>query len=206
VGTPDVANLMKTKATVWYAPYGEVLPDETTVAAGADWGGNWARIGYTKAPLVIAYESEEFDLTVEEHLAAVARRKISHSARAETVLAEMTAAYLKLAEGGVGVVETTAAGAAQVAYEEALIEDSAFLKPYIVGFEGNHYTDLDDALPFRLFFLRATLRFNGNLEFSQKSSEYSGIPLIISALADTALEASPGALVRWQRVTAPATG
>ena len=53
MATPVVANILKTGAVLWNVPTGETVPDETSVAVGAAWGGNWARVGYTKEPLAL---------------------------------------------------------------------------------------------------------------------------------------------------------
>jgi hypothetical protein len=88
MGAPSVADIIKSGAMIYIAPAGEALPDETTVAAGASWGGTWVRVGYTKEPLTVEYEPEEHEVEVEEHLAPVDRWKTKETLRMETVLAE----------------------------------------------------------------------------------------------------------------------
>jgi len=73
MAAPSVTNIVHTGAWLYNAPVGEANPDETTVAYGAAWGGNWVRVGYTKAPLTMAYESEEADVAVSQAQQIVGR-------------------------------------------------------------------------------------------------------------------------------------
>lgn len=197
MGQPHVENILKSGAVLWRAPLGEPLPDATTVTAGDGWGGNWERVGYTKTPLVSAYEATDFDIEVEEHLAPIDRRKVSHQARFETTLAEVTGDYLQTSAGG--SLTTTAAGPAQAGNEALAVADETLITKYVWGFEGVRHNEDADALPIRMFFTRATSRLSGTLEFSKKSTDYTGIPLQIKALADPDLN---GQLFSWYRVTA----
>ncbi len=202
MANPVAANIIKSGAQVWYAPTGETLPDETSVAFGAAWGGNWARVGYTKAPLTFTYEDERTDITVEEVLAPVLQRRISENAMFETTLAELTATYLKLAAGGQGTVSTTAAGAGQKGYEELTFGDEVIIEEKRWGFEGMYVTAAGVEQPIRVFVYKGVALLNGDLEFSKKTDDYVGIPLQVKALADTD---NSNRLWTFQRVTAPAT-
>lgn len=198
-----IADVLKSKAVVWIAPAGEARPDETSVAAGAAWGGNWVKVGWTKEPLTMLYEYETHQFHVEQILAAIDEQKTSESLALETVLSEATALNLDYLSGGDGTnVTTTAAGASQVGYEELDIGDNPVLEKWAVGFEGINYDETDGALPVRIFIDRATVKINGELEFSQKNDDYTGIPLQVFGLANTA---SSNRLFTWQRVTAAAT-
>mgnify|MGYP005726620373 CR=1 FL=1 len=199
----DVGNLLKTKARLWIAPEGEALPDESSVAVEAAWGGNWVALGYTKEPLAFKYEYEEMEFHIEQALAAVDKRKRGEKAMFETVLAEFTALNLAYVSGSnSSAVTTTAAGASQVGYEEIEIGNELFVRKHAIGFEGTFYDSNEVALPVRIFFTRATMQINGNLTFSQKDDDYSGIPVSIQAMADPA---NNNKMFKLQRVTAPAT-
>ena len=76
MANPVVAQIIKSGAWLYNAPTGEANPDETSVAYGAAWGGNWVRTGYTKVALTADYESEEMDVEVEEELGPVRRWRI----------------------------------------------------------------------------------------------------------------------------------
>jgi len=204
MANPVVSNVIKSGARLYEAPVGESNPDETTVAYDAAWGGNWVRVGYTKAPLVMIYESEEFDVEVEEELAPIKRRRVKENLRLETTLGELIAEYLQLAASDQDTVTETAAGAAQKAYEETGLGGEAILTERKFGFEGLYITSGGDEEPIRLFIHKATAKINGNLEFSQKSTDYTGIPIQISALSDTTQSAGQK-LCLFQRVTSETT-
>jgi len=183
---------------------GETIPDETSVALGAAWGGNWERVGYTDAPLTLIYESEEADIAVEEHLAPVKRRRISENLTAETVLAELTAEYLQLGAGDQDAVSTTAAGASQKGYEETGLGDEPIISEKSWGFECRHIDASGNEHPLRVFIHIGTGTLNGELTFSQKAEDKAGIPIQVKALVDPTQSVGQR-LCLFQRVTAPAT-
>ena len=204
MAVPAVVNIVHTGAWLYNAPLAEANPDETTIAYGAAWGGNWVRVGYTKAPLTLAYESEESDVTVEEELPPVKRFRIAENLTVETVLAELTAAYLQLAAANQTTVTETAAGVGQKAYEYTSLGGDAVMTERKWGFEWRHIPADGTPQPGRAFIHRGTAMINGNLEFSQKADDYPGIPIQIKALSDTTQSAG-AKLVRFERVTAAAT-
>jgi hypothetical protein len=204
MSTPVVANVIHTGAVLWVAPVGEAIPDETTVDYGDAWGGNWVRVGYTKAPLAAAYESEEHAITVEEVLAAIARRRIGEGLTLETVLAELAAEYLQLAASNQTAISEVAAGAGQDAYEETGLGGVSILTEKKWGFEGLFYNASSESQPIRLFVHKATAKINGPLEFSKKATDTPGISIQIAALADTTQTAGKE-LCLYQRVTAEKT-
>ena len=185
MGDPVVTNIVHSGAVLWVADSGETIPDETTIGYGTAWGGNWARVGYTKAPLTLAYTSEEVEIEVEEELAAVKRRRIREALTLETVLAELIAGSLQLAASNQDTVTTTAAGASQVGYEETGLGGESVLTEKTWGIECLHIDSSGNEHPLRIFVHIGTAMVNGNLEFSAKGSDYPGIPIQIKALADT---------------------
>lgn len=200
MANPVVGNILKSGAVLWYAPEGETLPDETSIDYNEAWGGNWARLGFTKEPLVLAYEDETHEVEVEEFLMPVNEWKIGEKARMETMLAELTADYLQL--GIDGTVTETAAGVGQKAFEQLIAGNSAQKTVYTIGFEGVRYSSAGVALPIRIGFYRCTIRLNGELEFSKRSDDYTGVPVQIKAMADTA---NSGRAIWFQRVTGPSS-
>lgn len=199
---PVRANILKSKAVMWVAPEGETLPDETDIDAAEDWGGNWERIGYTQSALTLILSDERSEITVEEVLAPIDEWRTSMAATMETSMAELTADYLAWLFGG--TVSTTAAGASQKGYEELDIGDQNRITKYAIGFEGIRYDESDNALPVRVFMRRATLKLNGNLEFSQKTDSYTNVPIQVKGFAPDP-DSDDSAPVRFQRVTAPAS-
>lgn len=174
-----VSDIIVSPATVFYAPYGEAVPADT-VAAGAAWGGNWAKLGYLKAPLAMSYEFDELDVEIEQSLAPVKRVKTSENLTLETTLAELYLDGIQLGSGG--TVADTAAAAGQPGKEELTVGGDAALTERSWGFEGS-YVDEDGAtFPVRVFVWKATAVLNGALEFAK--GDYTGTPLQVKALAD----------------------
>jgi hypothetical protein len=201
MGDPVKGNIIKTHATMWFAPEGETVPDETSVAAGADWGGNWAKLGFTSAPLSMTYDDKRMQVKVEEILAdAIDEWRTEESGMLETELAELIADYLSLMTDN--TPQTTAAAAGQGGFEDMSIGGNARVSVHAFGFEGIRYDENDNALPIRFFAPRATFKVNGKMEWSQKTDSYVKLPLQIKALGDPD---SSGRLFRMYRVTAPAT-
>lgn len=198
---PDVFQIMKSNAILYFAPVGEAVPDDSTVAAGTAWGGNWARLGATKEPLTVMYEDERSEVNIEEALSAVHRFRTSEKASFETVLAELSADYLQMMTGG--TVSATAAGAAQVGFDELPIGNEAFLDKYAFGFEGVYVNSVGDEMPLRMFLYRATAKLNGEMTFSKREDDYTGVPILIEALSDTS---TLGNLVLFQKMLEAATG
>lgn len=194
-----IADILYGPVSIWYAPVGESLPADS-VAVEADWGGNWKKIAYTKAPLSMNYEIDELEIMVEQELTAVKRVKTGERAMFETVLAEVTSAYLALATSGTAT--TTAAGAGQVGKDELVVGGGITLDEYAWGFEGQYVSSDGTFFPVRLFIYKATAMLNGALEHGKES--YAGIPLQVKALVDTT-KAKGSKLFKFQRVTVAAS-
>lgn len=197
MGTPSVTNILKTGAIVWYAPYGEAIPDETTVAGAASWGGNWARIGYTAAPLIQNHEDERMLIEVEEELWALDEHRTKAGGMLTTELSEITADYYALLFGG--TVSTTVAGASQKGFEQLDINPTSLITKYALGFEGLYQIADGSTQPIRVFAEKATFKINGDTEWSQKTDTYSKIPIAMRVLKGTNYP------LRFQRITAAAT-
>ncbi len=202
MGNPVVANIILGGARVWYAPVGETKPDETSVAFGAAWGGNWARVGFTTAPLALGMEEERARIMVQEHLSKVKSRRIQEDCFLETRLGEMDLNYLVLALGG--TVSTTAAGASQVGYDELQGGDIYTCPEYAWGFEGEYVDASGNSYPIRFFIHKGQAQLNGNLEWDNHGDAEVGIPLRIEAYTDPSQSAGQRLYI-WQKVTDPAT-
>lgn len=202
-----VGNLLKTKAKVWIAPYGEALPDETSVAYGGSWGGNWSSWGYTQAPLKFKPELKRFLHKIEEALGAVKAQNMESMCEFETVLAEMTADNIAYALGvdpddATNGVTTTAAGVGQKAFEQISMGNVVQVENWAIGFEGLSVDSAGNNQPLRVFITKAVIEINGELEFSDKSDNALGIPVKVLALQD---EANSFKHFSWQRMTANAS-
>jgi hypothetical protein len=193
-----VSDIIVSPASVWQAPVGETPPADST-AAGADWGGSWEMVGYTNAPLTVAYEFDSLDLEIEQSLAPVGRVKTKEGLRLETVMAELYLDGLQLAWGG--EVTQTAAGAGQVGKEELDLGGETALDERAWGFEGTYVDEDGDTFPVRLFVWRATASAGGELKLGK--TEATGVPLKVAALADMT-KAVGQRLFKVQKILAPA--
>jgi hypothetical protein len=200
MANPTKANIMKSGAVLWYAPLGTALPAITTLGAGVAWASPWARVGFTSEPLKLLYEDERMDVEVDEQLAPLEDWRTKEMATLETVLAEVIADYIQLLTGG--TVTTGAAGTGVAGYEQLDIGGFARVTQYAVGFEGIRYDANSNALPQRALIPIASFKLNGEMEYSKKSDSYLKLPIQIKGFGDPA---NGGRVIRWQRVTAPAT-
>jgi len=198
-----VGDLLKTDAEVYIAATGTAIPDETSINAGASWGASWTNLGLTNGPLAFKHEKSYFDHQVEQYPGAVARKVTGEICEFEVLLGEVTANNLARALGrNTTDVTTTAAGASQKGYEEFTGGGVFDLDNWMIGFEGKRVLSDGSTQPVRLFIDKCTLHLNGQLTFSARNDDATGIPLMVKALADTS---NSGRFYRWQRVTAAAT-
>jgi len=185
---PSVFQIVKSNAVLWVnTVLGDGPPDEDTILAGDAWGSTWVRMGSTKEPLTCLYEDERADINVEENLAPVFRYKTSESLTLETVLAELDADYLALATEG--TVSVDAGAGALIAYDELPVGNRAALTMYMFGFEGIAVQSDGALWPVRFIVNRATIKLGGELSFSKREDDYTGMPIVIEALAPTDLAA-----------------
>ena len=145
-------------------------------------------------------EDERADVNVEEYLSSVHRFKTSEALTIETVLAEIDADYLALMIGG--SVSTTAAAGGQKGFDSLPVGNDALLTSYAFGFEGIHVDINAVELTLRVFVYRATAKIGGELTFSKREDDYTGVPITVEALSDSA---TPGRLCVIEKVTAPVT-
>lgn len=195
-----VTDILITPAKIWKSPVGEALPDETTVAYDASWGGNWENVGYTLEPLSMNFSRETFELMVEQVTGAVKRKVTDEAVTFETVLAEATPDNIQLAIGG--TVSATSAGASQVAFEDLDVGGAVTIDELQWGFEGYYENASGVQFPVRIFVYKATAILNGALTFAKNAA--AGVPLQISALSDTGKSIGANK-IKIQRVTAAAT-
>ncbi|MGB0385864.1 MAG: hypothetical protein ACPGWR_13680 [Ardenticatenaceae bacterium] len=195
-----VADILMSGAKVYYAPVGESIPDETTVAYDASWGGNWVDLGYTLSPLQVSYNRSLFSLDVQQRAGKIKSWVVDESVIANTTLAEMTGANLALALNGSNT--STAAGASQKGYHDILFGGKRSITHYAAGFEGYREDSAGDLQPIRLFFFKATIVASGSIPLDKSSP--TGIPITFESLVDPTATEGEG-IGRWQVVHSPAT-
>lgn len=177
----DVANILITPAIIYRAPVGTALPDETSVAYGADWGGAWINVGYTLEPLAMAIDEQTFELEVQQVVNPVIQRRTKQIVTFETTLAETTGVNLALALDGSN--SDTAAGVGQKAFSEIKMGGSTTITQYAWGFEGVRPDADGNDQPVRVFLYKGTCVTGGQVQMAK--GEATGIPIKITALPDT---------------------
>lgn len=195
-----VADILISPASLYHAPVGEAFPDETSIAYGDAWGGNWVNVGYTLQPLSVGYNQERFDLEVEQVSSPVKSTITKEEITFETVLAEFTGANMQLIFGG--ALTTTAAGAGQRGFQELKAGGRVDIDEYTWGFEGLYKDAANAQFPVRVFIYRGSATLNGQLTFAKGAGV--GIPIQIKALADTSKAVGQQIMV-IHKVTAAAT-
>ena len=195
-----VSDILISPATIWYAPTGESLPDETTIDFGESWGGNWTSLGYTLTPVSVSYTQEVFDLEVEQITNPVRRQITKEDVMFETTLAELTGDNLALAFNGTKT--STAAAAGQRAYDLIEAGGRVDLDEYAFGLEGLYKDSSNNEFPVRIFLYRATAVLNGQMTFGKSAGV--GIPIQIRAMADTT-KSTGKQILAIHKVTAKAT-
>ena len=194
------ADILVTPARIFYAPVGESLPDENSVAYGEAWAGNWADLGYTLNPVTMNITRDLFELFVEQLTNPVRRKITQETLTIETTLAEITGDNLLLAFGG--TVTETPAGAAQVAKTELEAGGDTSPDVYAFGLEGEYLDDSNDSFPVRVLMFRGNPILGGAMQFAKSAG--MGIPIRITAEADTT-KAVGKQLLLIQKVTADHT-
>lgn len=191
------SDILVSPARIFYAPVGEAFPDETSVAVGAAWGGNWVDLGYTIDPISVNLATETFDMRVQQSIVPVKKVRTSIDATIETKLAELSGANLTLVTDGTKT--TTAAGASQKGFDSIVVDgEKTDISMYSFGIEGVRVHSTNARLPVRVFIPQGTIETTGAIEFSSNAGV--GIPVKITALADT-----NGDVLVIHNVTAPVT-
>lgn len=188
--------------TVYRAPVGETIPDETTVAYGAAWGGNWEDMGYTAedTPLSWNLEVERVEVGAQQTTLTVKVAKTREKLALETTLLEFTGDNVAVAMGG--TLTETVAGVGQVGLSEVKGGGGFDVDLYAWGFEGRYVDAQGSELPVRLFVHKGFGGVAGALEFGKEAA--TGIPFRIDAVEDRSQTAGER-LYHIQIVTAPAT-
>jgi hypothetical protein len=177
-----VEDIIVSWGVIYYAPVGESLPDETTVAFGGAWGGNWTALGYFAegAPLSWNPTITKYPVRAQQTTGVLRRVITQEDIAIETTLIEVTADNLELALEG--TVTDTAAGAAQKAFSK--LEGGGQFVPdvYAWGIEMMRIDASGNQQPLRLFIFKGEATINGTLAFS-KAVE-TGVPIHIDGNLD----------------------
>lgn len=175
------SDIIASPARIWVAAVGTALPDETTVAADAAWGGTWVELGKTLNPVSINMAVQKFNLFVEQSIVAVRQLRTQADFMFKTTLAEFTGINFNRAVDGTLV--TTAAGAGQKGFDAVTVSAAkSDVSLFAVGIEGIKVLADNSRQPVRIFLPRASITLNGDVSFAKSAAV--GIPIEIQALAD----------------------
>lgn len=196
-----ITDLLKSGATLWFGETSATTPTENTAMASAS---GFTSLGWTQEGVVAKFEQERMKIYVDELLSPVEERIIGNECMFETTLAEVNADMLALALGADDSdVTDTAAGASQVAVSSHYLNAAnSLVKKWKIVLEGTRYGATDVAHPVRILCTRATIKINGDLNFQKRGDNYLGVPIVVTALVDTANSNRP---FGFQFVTAPAS-
>ena len=185
---------------IYRAPVAEANPDETSVAWGAAWGGNWTYLGDTLEPATMGAEFEIVDVNIEQSNAPVKQSRVNEIIRISTSVAEHTATLMQLLLGG--TVTTTAAGASQKGFDSLPFGGETNVPIYKWGLEALRVDSTGVSQPVRWFFHKGSVGLNGDIPYDKRNA--AGVPIQITMLSDTS-QAVGAQLGELQIVTAAAT-
>lgn len=174
------ADILMSKAQIYYAPVGESLPDETSVAYGASWGGNWASAGFSSAPVQMEWVEGRVGADIQQALGEIKDWRVDERITLRTMLPELTGASLALLMHGTN--SDTAAGGAQKAYSRIQAGGQFIVAQKAVGLEGYRPDSAGTLQPIRLFFFKASFMLDRGISMSKR--DVIGLPIVIKTYPD----------------------
>ncbi len=176
-----VADILMTRTKIYYAPVGESLPDETSVAYGASWGGNWTALaGLTAAPVSMDWVERRAGANVQEALGEVKDWRVDEAAILRTLLPEFLGASLALLVHGTNTNQN--AGVGQKAWSRVQAGGQPIVTQRALGLEGYRPDSAGTLQPVRWFFFLASFMLDRGTQFSK--SDVSGLPVMIKTYPD----------------------
>lgn len=188
---------------LYRAPLEEANPDESTVAYGGAWGGNWVDMGdfIEGSPIVLSIAEEFTKVYTERSTAAKNAVRTRRETMVKGTLAEHSVA--NMATVLQGTAETTvAAGGGQKGYSEIPFGTESDVDFYKWGIEALRKDDDDNNQPVRWFLHKGYIRLAGDINYAKQNP--TGIPIELTILGDGS-QAAGEELGILQIVTAAAT-
>lgn len=167
---------------LFYAPLAEAVPDETTVAFGATWGGNWVDLGdfIEGNPPELGLTDTDTKVFTELSTAPKNAVRTQREMKITCTLAHHSAANLALLLQGTQT--DTAAGAAQKGYSEITFGSQSDINFYQWGIETFRKDAVDNKQPVRWFLHKGYVKPSGGIKYSKKDP--TGVQIEITVLAD----------------------
>ena len=187
---------------LYVAPTGEANPDETTVAYGTAWGGNWVDLGdiIEGSPVVLSISEDVTQVKTEQSTAPKNAVRTSREVMIRATLAEHSITNMAYVLDG--TASATAAGPAQKGYSDIPFGTNSDLDFYKFGIEALRKDSNDNNQPVRWFLHKGYFALAGDINYAK--SDPTGVPIEITLLGDGTQSAGEE-LGTLQIVTAAAT-
>ncbi len=198
--TNRIDNILIGPGKVYRATPVEDLPDESSVAYGAAWGGNWTEMGLlmTGSGVQMRHGSTMYDVKADGILLPLKRVPTSREIAFAFTLLEYTPENLQLVFPDSTLTETAAA-AGQKAFADLKIGSGQDNPPYTVGIEAFRQDADGNKQPVRWRVYESSIEQDGETPFQQGAA--SMLPIVCHALhCDEEMQ-----VAQLHYVTAPGT-
>lgn len=167
---------------LYYAPLTTAVPDETTVAFGAAWGGAWVDLGdfIEGNPPELGLTDSDTKVYTELSTAPKNAVRTQREMTITCTLAHHSPENLALLLQGTQT--DTPAGSAQKAYSEITFGSQSDINFYEWGIETFRKDAADAKQPVRWFLHKGYIKPSGGIKYSKKDP--TGVQIEITVLAD----------------------
>lgn len=168
---------------LYRAPLDEANPDESTVAFGSAWGGNWTDMGdlIEGSPVTLGMPEEFTKVYTEQSTAPKNAVRTRREVMIKATLAEHSVANMAVILQG--TAETTAAaGGGQKGFSEIPFGTESEVDFYKWGIEATRKDANGTQQPVRWFLHKGYIRLSGDTAYAKRTP--TGIPVEITILGD----------------------
>jgi hypothetical protein len=188
---------------LYRSPVATANPDESTVAFGAAWAGDWVNMAdlLEGSPVVLSIAEEFTKVYTEQSTAPKNAVRTRREVMIKATLAEHSVANMAILLQGTSET-TAAAGGGQKGYTEIPFGTESEIDFYKWGIEAYRKDATGVNQPVRWFLHKGYIRLAGDINYAKKNP--TGIPIEITILGDGSQSAGEE-LGILQIVTAAAT-
>ena len=189
---------------LYRAPLAAANPDESTVAFGAAWGGDWVDMAdlLEGSPVALSIAEEFTKVYTERSTAPKNAVRTRREVMVKGTFAEHSVANMGILLQGT-TTTTAAAGGGQKGYSEIDVGTGSEVDFYKWGIEAFRKDANDTSQPVRWFLHKGYIRLTGDINYAKQNP--TGIPFEITILGDGSQSVGEELGV-LQIVTAAATG
>lgn len=189
---------------LYRAPLAAANPDESTVAFGAAWGGDWVDMAdlLEGSPVALSIAEEFTKVYTERSTAPKNAVRTRREVMVKGTFAEHSVANMGILLQGT-TTTTAAAGGGQKGYSEIDFGTESEVDFYKWGIEAFRKDAADNIQPVRWFLHKGYIRLMGDINYAKQNP--TGIPFEITILGDGSQSVGEELGV-LQIVTAAATG